>query len=65
MRKSRMTADAETLKKAPAGRVMPFEMTPLAISATRIRELLARGQSARYLLPDGVLDYIGNHSLYR
>lgn len=62
---SRMTADAETLKKAPGGRVMPFEMTPLAISATRIRELLARGQSARYLLPDGVLDYIGNHSLYR
>ncbi len=39
-------------------------MTPLAISATHIRELLAQGRSARYLLPAPVLDYIAAHSLY-
>jgi nicotinate-nucleotide adenylyltransferase len=40
-------------------------MTQLAISATQIRKLLANGLSARYLLPDSVLDYIQTHSLYR
>lgn len=61
----RMTCDAADLATAPAGRVMPFDMTPLAISATGIRERIAAGRSARYLLPPAVLDYIGNHSLYR
>ena len=61
----RLTRDAAALAAAPAGCVMPFEMTPLAISATRIRALLAGAHSARYLLPDEVLDYIGKHSLYR
>ena len=61
----RLTTDEQALARAPAGSVVPFEMTPLAISATRIRELLAGGHSARYLLPDDVLDYIWKHSLYR
>ena len=30
----------------------------------QIRELLAAGRSARYLLPQAVLDYIQSHDLY-
>jgi nicotinate-nucleotide adenylyltransferase len=40
-------------------------MTQLAISATRLRELLAAGKSVRYLLPDSVLDYINLYQLYK
>ena len=47
-----------------AGTVILRPMTPLAISATAIRTILAHGGSARYLLPDGVLDYIHEHRLY-
>ncbi|HEY9145930.1 MAG TPA: nicotinate-nucleotide adenylyltransferase, partial [Thiobacillus sp.] len=48
----------------PAGSVLLRQMTPLDISATTIRGILARGGSARYLLPDAVLDYIHEHQLY-
>ena len=57
--------DAGGLKADPAGGIVTFAMTQLAISATQIRKLLANDLSARYLLPDGVLDYIQTHSLYR
>lgn len=60
----RLAARAEDLRDAPAGRILPFEMTPLAISASLIRARLAAGQSARYLLPDSVLDYIRSRHLY-
>lgn len=49
---------------APAGSVRMQAMTPLGISATAIRATLARHESARYLLPDAVLDYIHEHRLY-
>jgi len=61
----RRLADAAGLKQAPAGGIVTFAMTQLAISATQIRRLLANGQSARYLLPDGVLDYIQANQLYK
>ncbi|MDT3705730.1 MAG: nicotinate-nucleotide adenylyltransferase [Thiobacillus sp.] len=48
----------------PAGSVLLRQMTPLDISATAIRETLARHGSVRYLLPDAVLDYIHEHQLY-
>lgn len=48
----------------PAGSVVLQHMTALDISATRIRATLARQDSARYLLPDAVLDYIHEHQLY-
>lgn len=60
----RLATRAEDLRNAPAGRILPFEMTPLAISASLIRARLAAGQSARYLLPDSVLDYIRSRHLY-
>jgi nicotinate-nucleotide adenylyltransferase len=60
---------SEVLKRqvavaCPAGSVQLRHMTPLDISATAIRNDLARHGSARYLLPDAVLDYIYEHQLY-
>jgi len=48
----------------PAGSVLLRATPPLDISATAIRDILARQGSARYLLPDAVLDYIHEHQLY-
>jgi len=56
---------AGDLAAAPAGRIVPFAITALEISATAIRERLARGLSVRYLVPDAVLDYIESHQIYR
>jgi nicotinate-nucleotide adenylyltransferase len=61
----RRLTDVAALKTSPAGGIVTFAMTQLAISATQIRKLLANELSARYLLPDDVLDYIQLHSLYR
>ena len=47
-----------------AGSVLLRATPPLDISATTIRDTLARRGSARYLLPDAVLDYIHEHQLY-
>ena len=63
--RQRITRNAQTLAAAPAGCVVPFTMTPLAISATLIRDLVGQNRSPRYLLADSVLDYISQHTLYR
>lgn len=52
----RQTADASELRALPAGKVIELTVTPLEISATRIRELLAEGRDPRYLLPCGLFD---------
>jgi nicotinate-nucleotide adenylyltransferase len=58
----RFTLDPRELQSAPAGRIATFAMTALPISSSAIRGMLAAGANARYLLPDGVLDYIqANH----
>ena len=56
--------DAGALCERAAGGIMIEELRPLAISSTEIRALLAAGQSARYLLPEPVLDYIRANALY-
>lgn len=61
----RRLADPAALRLAPAGGIVTFAMTQLAISATQIRKLFANGLSARYLLPDAVLDYIDLNQLYK
>jgi nicotinate-nucleotide adenylyltransferase len=53
------------LTAAPAGRIVPFPMTQLGISASDLRARLASGRSARYLLPPEVLAYIRANGLYR
>lgn len=57
--------DIRLLSTRPAGFVALQKITALDISASRIRALLRAGCSARYLLPDAVLEYIGRTGLYR
>ena len=61
----RRRCDAAALAQSPAGGVLLQTLRPWDISATAIRGLLQSGRSARYLLPERVLDYIGEHGLYR
>lgn len=56
--------DAAALRHAPAGGLLVAEVTPLDISASGIRGLLAAGRDPRWLLPGRVLDYIREHGLY-
>jgi nicotinate-nucleotide adenylyltransferase len=53
---SRRTEDMNVIRGQPAGRVIELMVTPLEVSATRIRELLAVGRDPRYLLPAGLFD---------
>jgi len=50
---------------APAGGIAAVSMTGLDISATFVRTAVGAGSSARYLLPDSVLDYIRSRGLYK
>lgn len=61
---ARSVADPLALN-TPAGQISFVWQAPLAISATRIRQLLANGRSVRYLVPDAVLAYIQANGLYR
>ena len=49
---------------SPAGGIVTQSIAALDISASMIRDSLARGVSPRYLLPDPVLDYIRRNNLY-
>ncbi|HXZ48293.1 MAG TPA: nicotinate-nucleotide adenylyltransferase [Usitatibacter sp.] len=60
----RITLNLREMLAAPAGRIMTFAMTPLAISSTALRELAARGSSIRYLTPEPVVEFVRSHRLY-
>ncbi|MHC6223820.1 nicotinate-nucleotide adenylyltransferase [Pseudomonas sp. X10] len=61
---ARSVSDPNALS-GPAGHISFVWQTPLAVSATQIRQLLASGKSVRFLVPDAVLAYIDAHALYR
>jgi nicotinate-nucleotide adenylyltransferase len=61
----RETASPTALHERLAGHIHTHAPPPLAISASYIRELLARGDSPRYLLPTTVLDDIMDAGVYR
>lgn len=62
--RQRACTDPQRLTTSPAGSIVSFAMTPLDISATRIRTLLSNRASARYLAPDCVLEHIRTHHFY-
>ncbi|MEO1766295.1 nicotinate-nucleotide adenylyltransferase [Thiobacter aerophilum] len=62
--RARRVTDTAALRNTAAGHIYLQTITALNISATRIRADLAAGRSARYLLPDIVLDYIHRNRLY-
>ncbi|GCD21555.1 putative nicotinate-nucleotide adenylyltransferase [Cellulomonas algicola] len=49
----------------PADRVSIQEIPALAISSTDVRARARAGQPVWYLVPDGVVQYIAKHRLYR
>ncbi len=61
---ARSVPDPQALAGA-AGQIAFVWQTPLEVSATQIRQLLANGKSVRFLVPDAVLAYINAHGLYR
>jgi len=58
------TIDFTDLETQPAGKIVSLAVTPLDISATKIRALVAAGNSPRYLVPDSVWNLIRMHGIY-
>lgn len=50
---------------APAGAIEVLEVPALSISSTDVRRRAANGDPVWYLVPDGVVQYINKHKLYR
>jgi nicotinate-nucleotide adenylyltransferase len=63
--RGRMAAAAGDLARVPAGKIYYQPVTPQAISASAIREKIARGESTQGLVPEAVWEYICRHRLYR
>jgi len=61
---SRLAGQVADLKTAIAGRVLPLEVTQLAISSTDIRRRIHQEKSPQFLLPDAVISYIRQKGLY-
>lgn len=59
-----LVKQAGRLHNSPSGAVLPLQITQLAISSTDIRERMRAGLSARFLMPDSVIDYIEQQQLY-
>ena len=56
---------SEVLADLPSDRVSMEEIPALAISSTDCRERVVAGEPVWYLVPDGVVQYIGKYDLYR
>ena len=56
--------DAAELENQPAGKIILQTVTPLEISATQIRAMIAAGKSPRFLLPEMVWNLIRMQGLY-
>ncbi len=63
--RTRLAPAARALQETPNGTIFVADMPALEISSTDIRRRCAEGKNVRYLVPDGVVNYINTHSLYR
>jgi nicotinate-nucleotide adenylyltransferase len=57
--------EAAGLRRQPAGLLLFQPVTALAISASRLRQLLAAERDPAFLLPDAVIEIINREGLYR
>ncbi len=57
--------DYGAVRERAAGFVVRVPVTQLAISATDIRQRIAAGLSAKYLVSEPVLQYIAHHQLFQ
>jgi nicotinate-nucleotide adenylyltransferase len=57
--------EQSTLEGLPGDRVTLVEIPALAISSTECRNRVEKNEPVWYLVPDGVVQYIGKHGLYR
>lgn len=62
--KERLKQSPIALHESLAGNIVLHPVTPLEISATEIRKLIAMGRNPRYLLPDSVYKYTQQHGVY-
>jgi len=63
---SRLSASPDALARRPAGSIALLPVTPYDISATRLREIIARGGTPSFdEIPRAVWEYIQRHNLYR
>ena len=53
------------LPLAPQGNISVLEVPALSISSTNIRQRAEAGKPIWYLVPDGVVQYIAKHELYK
>jgi len=56
--------DRQSLKSCPSGKIYFQQVTQLDISATAIRQIFAENRSARFLLPESVIEFIQAKRLY-
>jgi nicotinate-nucleotide adenylyltransferase len=62
--KERLQHEIAYIHENLAGGILFRPITALEISATDIRKQIAMGRNPRYLLPDGVYDYIKQQGIY-
>jgi len=48
----------------PGGGVFTLAQPLLEVSSSEIRAMLVAGRDPRFLLPDGVMEYISDHALF-
>jgi nicotinate-nucleotide adenylyltransferase len=53
------------LPESPEGAIVELEVPALSISSSDCRDRVLNGQPIWYLVPDGVVQYIAKHRLYR
>ncbi|HBA66297.1 MAG TPA: nicotinic acid mononucleotide adenylyltransferase [Methylococcaceae bacterium] len=61
----RLTENRQALKEHSAGHLFFQSVTRLEISATAIRQIIAKHRDPGFLLPESVIQYIRQHKLYQ